>query len=208
MSLIAAVYSTVLGLRKRTWVSGMTVRKNEIVKSPADNEDYERITATGGGTTDPADDVTNYVSRSYLRTVALPATHLHGTGNGMGGAVVTSVATIAVNTRTSVLSVTGRGALSYLGFVKDVTGSGTRVEIVCDGRNVYNVAGSSSPGTSYGMLAFGLPYYDTSSVISLGIAVESPTPLVFRRTLQVFVTPLSAGTGASPKLGYIVRSDA
>ena len=51
MSLIAAVYSAVLGLGKRTWTSGMTVKKNEVVKSSLDNEDYERITATGGGTT-------------------------------------------------------------------------------------------------------------------------------------------------------------
>ena len=72
MSLVAAIYNTVLGMRKRTWASGMTVRKNEIVKSPADNEDYERVTATGGGTVDPADDTTNYVARSYTRVLSLP----------------------------------------------------------------------------------------------------------------------------------------
>lgn len=61
MSLIAAVYSSVLGLRKRTWVSGMSVKQGEVVISPADNyQPYVRTAATGSGATDPSADAANY----------------------------------------------------------------------------------------------------------------------------------------------------
>ena len=209
MSLIAAVYSTVLGLRKRTWASGMTVRKNEIVKSPADNEDYERITATGAGTTDPADDTTNYVARSYTRTIALPATSQLFPNGLMSGAISTTVGGISTNVRTSVLNITGRGALSYLGFMKDVTGSSARVEIICDGRNIYNVAGSSAPSPGYLILVLGSPIADPAvSGINGLIAVESTAPVQFRRSLQIYVTALGAPAASTSKLGYIIRSEA
>ena len=209
MSLITAVYSTVLGLRKRTWASGMTVRKNEIVKSPADNEDYERITATGAGTTDPADDTTNYVARSYVRTLALPAVSQMFPSGLMLGAITTTVGAISTNVRTSALNITGRGALSYLGFMKDVNGSGSRVEIICDGRNIYNVAGSISSGPGYLMLVLGSPIADpAASGITGLVAVESTAPVQFRRSLQIYVTALGAPAAGTSKLGYIIRSEA
>ena len=209
MSLIAAVYSTVLSLRKRTWVSGMTVRKNEIVKSPADNEDYERITATGAGTTDPADDTTNYVARSYVRTVALPATSQLFPNGAMSGAISTTVGGISTNVRTSVLNITGRGALSYLGFVKDVTGTGSRVEIICDGRNIYNVAGLNNPSSGYLMLVLGSLIADpVVSGITGVVAVETTAPVQFRRSLQIYVTALGSPAASTSKLGYIIRSEA
>ena len=209
MSLIAAVYSTVLGLRKRTWASGMTVRKNEIVKSPADNEDYERITATGAGTTDPADDTTNYVARSYTRTVALPATSQLFLNGGMSGAITTTVGVISTNVRTNVLNITGRGALSYLGFKKDTTGSNSRVEIICDGRNIYNVAGSSAYSSDYFMLVLGSPIADpiVQGITGL-VAVETTAPVQFRRSLQIYVTALDAPAAGTSMLGYIIRSEA
>lgn len=209
MSLIAAVYSTVLRLNRRTWASGMTVRKNEIVKSPADNEDYERITATGAGTTDPADDTTNYVARSYVRTVALPAVLQLFPSGDMSGAITTTVGAISTNVRTSVLNITGRGALSYLGFLKDIAGSGSRVEIICDGRNIYNVAGSAAPSSGYLMLALGSPIADPAVSAMTGLAaVESTAPVQFRRSLQIYVTALNTPAASTSKLAYIIRSEA
>lgn len=49
------------------WVSGATVTQYSTVLSPADNlRAYRRITATGSGTTDPKNDLTNYA-------IAVPA---------------------------------------------------------------------------------------------------------------------------------------
>lgn len=54
------------------WVSGQTVARDAAVISPLDRRTYRRKTATGGGTTDPSIDVTNYVlisadSSSYIK---------------------------------------------------------------------------------------------------------------------------------------------
>ena len=56
----------------KTWVSGAPVLQRALVVSPADNEVYIRKTATGSGTTDPADDTTNYNAVSYSRVLNLP----------------------------------------------------------------------------------------------------------------------------------------
>ncbi|WP_288379842.1 hypothetical protein [uncultured Massilia sp.] len=54
------------------WVSGQSVARDAAVISPLDRRTYRRKTATGGGTTDPSIDVTNYVllsadSSSYIK---------------------------------------------------------------------------------------------------------------------------------------------
>ena len=210
MSLIAAVYSAVLGLGKRTWTSGMTVKKNEVVKSPADNEDYERITATGGGTTDPADDITNYVARSYVRTASLPTPRIFASSNGAvsGLGLTTSTLTaLALNTRTSFLTVTGRGCISALGVSRGGTAGGLRVEILVDGRaafdqvvtyasslNAHAYLGHFGPITASG-------YPDTFTASSNGI--------VFVRSFQVFLTPTNAAAGGAAGngvgVGYILE---
>ena len=198
MSLIAAVYNAVLGLRKRTWASGMTVKKNEIVKSPLDNEDYERITATGGGTTDPANDVVNYVARSYVRTAALatprPSSTAYGVVTGLG--LTTSTLTIlALNTRTSFLSITGRGCIGTLAISRGNSAGGLRVEILVDGRAVFDqVLIYNSSNQIYIYLGHPGPisassYPDTISASAKGIE--------FVRSFQVFLTPTNAGSGGN-----------
>lgn len=42
------------------WVSGQPVRQYSPVRSPADGQQYVRMTATGSGATDPSADPTNY----------------------------------------------------------------------------------------------------------------------------------------------------
>lgn len=202
MSLIAAVYSAVLGLGKRTWASGMTVKKNEIVKSPADNEDYERITATGGGTTDPADDTTNYVARSYVRTAALaaprPANTNSGTISGLG-LTTSTLTSLALNTRTSFLNITGRGCIGTLAISRGGTTGGLRVEILVDGRAVFDqvlIYGSNQQVYIYlGHIGpVTASYYpDTISASAKGIE--------FVRSFQVFLTPTNAGSGGAASSG-------
>lgn len=62
-----------LGGSVQLWVSGATVTQWDYRKSPIDGEVYQRTAATGGGTTDPANDTTNYVAASYVRVSALPS---------------------------------------------------------------------------------------------------------------------------------------
>lgn len=209
MSLIAAVYNTVLGLRKRTWASGMTVRKNEVVKSPADNEDYERITATGSGTTDPADDVTNYVARSYVRTVLLNPPRFviarsGGIANSLHGATKVTLGAITVGTRTAVLDVTGRGALDFFGTVKATTGT-WRVEVIVDGRAVLDETVTTARGQAQIVVGSSV---STGSVYVADIALPSPVPVQFRRSLQLYVTPVVTASVSTAGAAYILRSDA
>lgn len=209
MSLIAAVYSAVLGLGKRTWASGMTVKKNEIVKSPADNEDYERITATGGGTTDPADDTTNYVARSYRRTISLPAVTASSlldavttTSVAMGATRINTPA-VAVGVRGNVLSITGRGNIDYLLLNKSASSS-MLIEIVCDGRTIY----SQNPGlnnVNSAVVPIGMLGPSSDHSVLFRYAIFDPLGVEFRRSFEVFVTPVTAALTTSSVLAYHTR---
>lgn len=206
MSLIAAVYNAVLSLRKRTWASGMTVKKGEIVKSPADAEDYERITATGGGTTDPADDVTNYVARSYVRTVALPNV-LSSTTANFHGCQKNALGILTVEAgRTSVLSVTGRGSVSALGIAPLANASTIRLEVFCDGRSIFDRTQSYS-NTSQAHGIIGLP--DGYSTSGLADVLQPTEPAIaFKRSFQFFMTVTGRNTFAGGSVAYNMRSEA
>lgn len=203
MSIIAATYSAVLGLRKRTWVSGMTVRKNEVVKSPADNEDYERITATGSGTTDPANDVTNYVARSYVRTTSITAPLAEIDGVAPKGATSSIIGIRSIGVRTIALSITGRGSLEFLTAQKAAGGS-MRTEIIADGITVLNQDGSYSNTKS--RIYIGAVGYDGASAV--GVAIRQTNGLSFRRTLEVYLTPGMAASGADCGVFYVARGEA
>jgi len=209
MSLIAAVYNAVIGLRKRTWASGMTVRKNEIVKSPADNEDYERITATGGGTTDPADDITNYVARSYVRTAALPGGG--SVGSAIGGIIAniyegstrSTIATTTVGTRVNALSISGRGSIDFFAYSKNAGGS-ARVEIIADGRTLLDETVATSSLST--LLYIGGAQYGGASKSEQALPVRDG--LVFKRSFAVYVTAVSTAAGTGGGIAYIARGEA
>lgn len=211
MSLIAAVYNAVIGMRKRTWASGMTVKKGEIVKSPADNEDYERITATGGGTTDPADDVTNYVARSYKRVTSLSKGRSftmpnYGGAAGPVGATAATMGAVSPGTRTLALSITGRGTIQYLLAAKAESGS-MRVEILIDGRTVLDETAAFSSGI--GFLYVGAPMYvATASDSSVHKALPELGGPQFRRSLHVYLTPIGTASYSSSGVAYIVGGEA
>ena len=203
---IKALSAAVSGPNPPLWVSGAAQQPaGQWVTSPADKEIYQRIAATNSSTTDPANDVTNYVARSYIRTVALPP--LAYVGSFSTGYFQTTVnpATVPIGSRTSVLSITGRGWLGSLQFQKG-SGGNLRLEIFCDGRSVYDqtrdmlVAG-------YSFIAFGTLNEQASSGYLGEMLAQSPNPLQFRRSLQVFVTPSSFAT-SSAKLLYVAGSEA
>lgn len=208
MSLIAAVYNTVLGLRKRTWASGMTVRKYEIVKSPADGEDYERIAATGSGTTDPADDVVNYVARSYSRTQMLNSVRLvtvtsGAIANHFSGATKVTLGVILAGTRTQVLDITGRGALDFFATTKNTTGT-WRIEVIIDGRAVLDET-LATTSTNVQLVVGDTAYGGASKA---DMALSAPAPVQFRRSLQLYVTPVVTASVSTTGAAYIFRSGA
>lgn len=90
----------------RVWQSGMTVTQGERVISSLDWEEYRRIAATGGGTTDPADDLTNYNALTYRRVTGLgsPPTLVNNAqpGNFANGATKVLVGALAAGVRTEI----------------------------------------------------------------------------------------------------------
>lgn len=196
MSLVAAIYNTVLGMRKRTWASGMTVRKNEIVKSPADNEDYERVTATGAGTTDPADDTTNYVARSYTRVLSLPATNSIVGSNSVLGFTKTNFSLTMAAGRTKITEINGRGQLSLF-IVCPMSASTIRTEILCDGRSVYDYT-VANPSVSFSSINVGSLISSSTGYTLLPVN----NPAVFRRSLQIYMTATVANTEGGSYYGH------
>lgn len=192
-----------------TWASGMVVETGEKVLSPLDKEVYRRVTATGGGAVDPADDVVNYNAVSYERVTSIPAPTSISNGvatsaDFANGSTKVNPAIISVGTRTKLLELTGRGVLAYLGWQKAVSGGG-RFELIVDGRAIFDgsiqaaandttiFVGSANVGVLSGP-AYRPAYY----------AVPSPG-IDYRRSVVVWFTPAVGGTGSNTTLGYITR---
>lgn len=190
----------------RTWSSGMTVNRREVVISPADDELYRRITATGGGTTDPADDMTNYVAASYERTAALQDGQILSAGslaNTGRGVTQTALPAIGTSTRTSILSVTGRGCIDYFLFIKAAAGT-SRVEIICDGRTILDQSATYTSTTA--LLAIGQPGINGDATVLTSTAVLDPKGVEFRRSLQVYLTNTATASTTSAGIAYHLRS--
>lgn len=191
----------------RTWASGMTVRKHQKVVSPADNEEYRRITATGGGTTDPADDLTNYRAASFERTDAiLGAEMLAAAGNinnACQGATKSIFGALGVGVRTSVLSVTGRGCLDYLALAKSAGGT-MRIEVIVDGRTVLDRTDTHS--TSLWLRVLGMASGNGATTNWFIEARYDPAGVQIRRSLQIYVTAVATDSAASAGIAYHMRS--
>ena len=198
-SLDAAIYNAVRKAGTPLWSSGMTVAQWQEVRSPLDGEIYRRKTATGGGTTDPADDVTNYIAVSYVRSTALPLKQSawitiasSGSANYAYGIVKTVPGAIANGVRTSVLSLTGRGGVGFLGVYTPAAAT-VRVEVVCDGRTIYDVTSAAMPSGASALTLIGNTFPGqppgAAAANQEGFGSLDNNGQRFRRSLQVFLTP-------------------
>ena len=119
------------------WVSGATVKQYAYVISPTDLEIYQRKTATGSGATDPYSDTTNYRCVSFDRATAIvaqpsPASFGGGVAISSGLSFSTTNPALSAGVRTSLLSVTGKGAALFYAFSRSstVTTSQMRIELI------------------------------------------------------------------------------
>lgn len=192
----------------RVWQSGMTVTQGERVISPLDWEEYRRIAATGGGTTDPADDLTNYNALTYRRVTGLgsPPTLVNNAqaGNFANGATKVLVGVLAAGVRTEIFSATGRGSLAFLGFLKAATGGG-RFELEVDGRAVFDdsIQSASSEVTIF----VGAPGSGGSGPLPAFSAIAADVGVQFRRSVRIHYTPAGAVTTNNTTLAYLMRSE-
>lgn len=182
----------------KLWSSGETVLQWDYRRSPLDGEVYQRKTATGSGTTDPADDVTSYVAVSYNRPAAIVNAFSAGGSPEVGAILVApnkkglSVA-LAANTRTLITSVTGKGRIQNLAFRYGGAGgrpdNGTaRIELVLDGRTLFNALFNTGlTANAFVVAVVGDLVYDpgTSYAAYYGIA---DNPIEFARSFQIFIT--------------------
>ena len=190
------------------WSSGMTVAQWQEVRSPLDGEIYRRKTATASSATDPADDLTNYIAVSYVRSTTLPlkqsawATQASASSTYYAeGIVRTAVGVIANGVRTSILSLTGRGGVGFLGLWQSASGSTFRIEMICDGRTIYDV---TSAGVTAGTITFlGNTFRVATTTNADGGGLPDNNGPRFRRSFQVFLTPT---VGTFPAGGALAAS--
>lgn len=192
-----------------TWESGMVVETGEKVLSPLDKEVYRRVTATGGGAVDPADDIVNYNAASYERVTSIPAPTSISNGAATpadfaNGSTKVLPGVIALGTRKLILALTGRGLLTYLGWQKAASGGG-RFELIVDGRSIFDgsIQAAANDTTIFvGSASIGVlagPVYRPSYYAVPGPGIE------YRRSVAVWFTPAGGGTVSNTTLGHITR---
>ncbi len=196
------------------WSAALIVQRGGFVVSPADAEIYRRVAATGSSNADPANDIDNYAAASYERFVGFPPAFVfHSSsspGRLVGGTRIASGSAIAVGTRTLALSTTGRGELSHLSMqvspVNYAGVSGARVEIVVDGKTLYDADVAGNVACYLNVFGNVLPRWnDAGSNNTDYIAMEAAKPIQFRRSLQIFFTPTGTAWAPSNGLIFILR---
>lgn len=195
------------------WVSGEAVEQWAYRRSPLDGEVYQRKTATGSGTTDPADDTTNYNAVSYRRSAALPVVPTFVSSSASGAIALcteVAVAAIAAGVRTKILAATGRGSCNFLGWLPHMTTTGNtcRIEVIADGRAVYDA--TQSVGSTGAAFPVQIPVGGLSQRAidaNYYTAVPDPAPIVFRRSLDVWVTPSAVTSGTNSRLLHQVKGE-
>lgn len=192
-----------------TWQSGVTVESGEKVLSPLDKEVYRRVTATGAGAVDPADDIVNYRAVSYERVTSLvaPSNISNGAATSAdfaNGATKVLPGVISLGVRSQLLSITGRGVLAYLGWQKANSGGG-RFELVVDGRTVFDASiQSAANDTTILVGAAGIGVITGPAYRPSYYAVPC-ADVNFRRSVAVWFTPAVGTTNAQSTLGHITR---
>lgn len=189
------------------WSASASIEQGALVISPADKEVYRRVAATGTSSTDPADDLTNYVAASYTRTTAVPIGYTipQSYPDQVRGITKTAQTNITQGTRTQVLSVSGRGQLLHAGNYRQANSgetAGSRLEIWVDGRKIGDWEATAA-GPHY------VTHLGNSAKVGDDVVVAPGTPVVFRRSLVLWLTPTyRAWTGSAEYVGYSLRTEA
>lgn len=193
----------------KPWVSGAVIKQYAYVISPLDGEIYQRKTATGSGTTDPADDLTNYFAASYVRSGtrdAVANVDVTASAPGITGPTRVLLAAITSGVRTKILGVTGRGSCAFLGFQPNTNAANGLLEVVVDGRTIYTATTAYGPGTSGRLTAVPLGSLVPSGAAANFVASPDFAPVFFRRTLDVYFTP-TVTTFANNTLWHSLRGE-
>lgn len=178
------------------WFSGMTVQKWQTIKSPLDGELYTRTAATGSGATDPANDLANYVAASYRRTgpLAVPPGTFSTSNAFVTYGATRSAPVISAGVRTLLVSATGRGSLTFLGASQSASGTRTaRWEVLIDGRAVLDQSIGISVNQAF--VVVGRTTMNSAGVEGV-YAWEDYSPVEFRRSCEIYITPVIATAGS------------
>ena len=194
------------------WVSGATVTQWDYRKSPLDGEVYQRTAATGSGTTDPANDTTNYVAASYVRVSALSSKNAidnlsNAPAQFANNSVKVAINGITAGTRTQILNLSGRGAMAFLAVMKAAVDN-ARVEVIVDGITILDRTTTNSVDTlAYCLIGSpGSADPGIGSVRPFAVALPDALPVIFRRTFAVWYTPATTASGVNATLAYDLRS--
>jgi hypothetical protein len=186
------------------WASGKTIQQYDFVISPADLEIYQRKTATGSGTTDPFLDKTNYRPASIDRIASITNAWSGGTPTADANAAsYFNAQTIAVapsltaGVRTTVLSLTGRGALRFAAWTINASSVGTlKYEIEVDGNKVFDATYAASSAARYA-IGVGSVMSNASGVVAAFDHVD------FSSSCQIFATIGTTATLFQFKNAYV-----
>ena len=207
--LFSEIFNSGGGSGANLWISGVPVPQWGLVISPLDGEIYRRATATGASTVDPANDVTNYFAASYRRVTALTTyidvNNARNTADNFANGATKLNMNITVNVRTSLLNVTGRGVAQYLGVIKAASGGG-RLEVLIDGRSIFDKTVGTTT-LNYAAIVVGSPISLPADGGATNVAAYTALPeagVEFKRSLQVFYTPLSVAT-TTGTFAYMLR---
>ena len=189
------------------WASGMTVRQWQTVRSPLDGELYTRTASTGGGTTDPADDITNYRAESYKRWTALvcDATPRSPGGAFAVGAKKVSTPVVSVGVRTLCLEMLGRGMVDFMAVSRGGGSGPMRVELVIDGRTVYDETQTYSTAVQWSTLLGSVALNGSSQ---LDTPIDASNAIEFKRHLRLYMTPTTTSFSVAGSIAYKQRSQA
>lgn len=194
----------------RIWAGGSEVyTQGGDVISSLDWETYRKTAATGTGTVDPANDISKYISLSYERISALTLSRVVSEAGNQGvfGVNVpkTALPAIPMGNRTLLGSTTGRGHALILAFyLNGTTSVNARFEIVIDGRTVYDY--TQSLLNNYGVLFLGNPLGAGNNVYHYFLPSSFKVP--FKRSLQIYITPINTSIGINSYLQMQIQPEA
>lgn len=188
------------------WSPTRIVLQDQIVRSPLDHELYSRTSATGSSATDPADDIVNYKAESYKRWTAIvcDAELRNPAGSFAIGTKKISTPVVAVNVRTLVLEMIGRGMVDFMAVMRGGSGP-MRTELVIDGRTVYDDTKTWSGAVQWSIF---LGNASMSGSGQLDTPIDAGTPIEFKRHLRLYMTPSTSSFSGPGQIAYKQRSQA